>query len=447
IVVLTVLLYFFLKFWLIFRKWRQKIVGDEKPPITVAFFHPYCNAGGGGERVLWLAIRALQKKYGSVIKCYVYTGDTDATPDEILTKAEGRFGLARISGVEFIYLKRRSLVEARLYPYFTLLGQSLGEWKFVNGLSPAYFSPNHAFFPLAPPTLLQTTPLLHLGGLLLGLEAIFNFVPDVFIDSMGYSFVTPLFYYLANCRTASYVHYPTISTEMLSLVEKRRENFNNRRFISDNAVLSYCKLIYYRFFAKMYGLSGKSNMVVMSKIRLISVGQFRPEKNHLQQLETLHLLIKNPHFTTKSIKLILIGGCRNDDDARRVDWLKKEAENLGVADFVQFKLNVDFDVLKEEFSRALIGLHSMKNEHFGIAAGLITIAHKSGGPLADIIDDGRDGFLAENAAEYVEKIIQILKMKPLERDSIRKMAKISCRRFSDENFQRKFCLATEKLFL
>lgn len=28
----------------------------------VGVFHPYCNAGGGGERVLWCAIRALQKK-------------------------------------------------------------------------------------------------------------------------------------------------------------------------------------------------------------------------------------------------------------------------------------------------------------------------------------------------------------------------------------------------
>lgn len=28
----------------------------------VGVFHPYCNAGGGGERVLWCAIRALQQK-------------------------------------------------------------------------------------------------------------------------------------------------------------------------------------------------------------------------------------------------------------------------------------------------------------------------------------------------------------------------------------------------
>ena len=32
-------------------------------PVVVGFFHPYCNAGGGGERVLWVAIRALQKRY------------------------------------------------------------------------------------------------------------------------------------------------------------------------------------------------------------------------------------------------------------------------------------------------------------------------------------------------------------------------------------------------
>lgn len=35
------------------RKTSGKVVG---------FFHPYCNAGGGGERVLWCAIRAIQFK-------------------------------------------------------------------------------------------------------------------------------------------------------------------------------------------------------------------------------------------------------------------------------------------------------------------------------------------------------------------------------------------------
>lgn len=40
----------------------------------VGFFHPYCNAGGGGERVLWTAVAALQREEKDVI-CAVYTGD------------------------------------------------------------------------------------------------------------------------------------------------------------------------------------------------------------------------------------------------------------------------------------------------------------------------------------------------------------------------------------
>ena len=41
------------------------------------------------------------------------------------------------------------------------------------------------------------------------------------IDSMGYSFTYPLFV-LAGCRVGCYIHYPTISTDMLKKVENRR---------------------------------------------------------------------------------------------------------------------------------------------------------------------------------------------------------------------------------
>ena len=29
---------------------------------TIGFFHPFCNSGGGGERVLWSAVKAIQDK-------------------------------------------------------------------------------------------------------------------------------------------------------------------------------------------------------------------------------------------------------------------------------------------------------------------------------------------------------------------------------------------------
>lgn len=46
------------------RKWILKIKAEKhkegKDDVNVGIFHPYANAGGGGERVLWCAIRALQ---------------------------------------------------------------------------------------------------------------------------------------------------------------------------------------------------------------------------------------------------------------------------------------------------------------------------------------------------------------------------------------------------
>ena len=58
---------------------------------VVAFFHPYCNDGGGGERVLWCAVQAL---HASRPDCAiaVYTGDA-ASKEDILRKAKERFGL------------------------------------------------------------------------------------------------------------------------------------------------------------------------------------------------------------------------------------------------------------------------------------------------------------------------------------------------------------------
>ena len=67
----------------------------------VGFFHPYwciprierpharSNAGGGGERVLWAAIASMQRDDPALIAC-VYTGDVDASKEEIIAKVKVR---------------------------------------------------------------------------------------------------------------------------------------------------------------------------------------------------------------------------------------------------------------------------------------------------------------------------------------------------------------------
>lgn len=49
----------------------------------------YSNAGGGGERVLWAAIRATQIRWPNA-KCVVYTGDHDVNKDQILSRVKAR---------------------------------------------------------------------------------------------------------------------------------------------------------------------------------------------------------------------------------------------------------------------------------------------------------------------------------------------------------------------
>ena len=46
------------------RRARNSIVPSASR-LVIGLFHPYCNAGGGGERVLWVAIRAMRKRSGS----------------------------------------------------------------------------------------------------------------------------------------------------------------------------------------------------------------------------------------------------------------------------------------------------------------------------------------------------------------------------------------------
>ena len=80
---------------------------------------------------------------------------------------------------------------------------------------------------------------------------------------MGYSFTMPLFKYCGGCLTGAYVHYPTISTDMLDQVKSKRSTYNNRGFIARSPIVSGLKLRYYKIFAWLYGMCGRVADTVM----------------------------------------------------------------------------------------------------------------------------------------------------------------------------------------
>ena len=89
----------------------------------------------------------------------------------------------------------------------------------------------------------------------------------------------------------------------------------------------------------------------------------------------------------------------------------------------------------------------MWNEHFGIgvvemmSAGLITIAHDSGGPKSDIVvpwNSQLTGLLASTPEEYAGAIYKAFTMEPEATCKLRQRAQASAQRFSDEQFVSSF---------
>jgi alpha-1,2-mannosyltransferase len=389
----------------------------------------------------------------------VYTGDTDATPADMFNLASARFGVnVNRDRVTFVFLKGRKYVEAAMYPRFTMLGQSA-------------------------------------GSVLMGWEALCLFIPDVFVDSMGYAFTLPLFHHLGGAVIAAYVHYPTISTDMLARVSNREASFNNQ--VAKSALLTSIKLVYYRLFATLYGWAGSYASVAMvnsswtydhvvsiwkvpasthvvyppcptedfaqfaldgrdgdgkagrnSAITILSVAQFRPEKDHPLQLKALANFLKKQPGMRGKVNMVMVGGCRNAGDEARVDALRSLTSELGLSDCVEYKLNLPYPDLKKEFSKALIGIHTMKDEHFGIgvveflAAGCLTVAHDSAGPRMDIVTpfEGRQtGYLATTEEQYADAIAEICALSAAERHQIQDSARRSmASRFSEEVFDQNF---------
>lgn len=462
---------------LLFRVSSEEAVKANKaaetvpqPTTIVGFFHPYCNAGGGGERVLWAAIHANQLRSPHILNI-VYTGD-HATKSTILSNVQTRFDIhLNPSLIQFIHLQKRHLVSSSSWPRFTLLGQSL-------------------------------------GSVFLALEAFGMLVPDVYIDSMGYAFTVLLAKKLFGIPTGAYVHYPTISTDMLGALSPEKS----------------AKKRYWQAFAMLYSYAGSGIDVVVANsswtaghlnslwrgrqgggsevsgaaaaaaapkfdgglataIKWISgrqkkgdievlfppcavkklaekipikekrddailyIAQFRPEKNHILVLQAFEKFLKTAPSELKRTKLVLVGSVREDQDEKKVYELRLLAHELQIDKNVVFVTNAPWGDVIEWLGKASVGVNAMWNEHFGIgvveyqAAGLIGVVHDSGGPKLDIVvdvDGLRTGYHATTAEEFAQGFKEALSLSEADTVAMRERARESSLRFSEEIFEERW---------
>ncbi|KAI1471145.1 glycosyltransferase family 4 protein [Daldinia caldariorum] len=443
--------------------------GDRDWDGIVGFFHPFCNAGGGGERVLWAAVRATQKRWPNA-KIVVYTGDHEVIKDKMLSRVKNTFSIdIHPPTIHFIYLTTRHWVLSSTWPHMTLLGQSV-------------------------------------GSLIMGLDAFSLLVPDIFVDTMGYAFVLGLSKILfPTMPTAAYVHYPTISTDMLDSLDPKtavgNQGVNAGKGVGVKGAL---KKHYWKIFAAIYSWMGASVDVVMTNSSwtqghieslwgprrnrrgkkhpiavvyppcavneieraveiseesekrrqkyLVYIAQFRPEKNHQLILQSFAEFVKTGTPAAKEAKLVLLGSVRGDDDSKRVYTLRLLVNELQIKDQVIFQLDAPWSEILQWLGKAFVGVNGMWNEHFGIgvveylAAGLISVVHNSGGPKLDIVvdvDGQPTGFHASTTSEFADGFEKALSHPdPL---SVRRRARLSSKRFTEEEFAKKWLSELEKL--
>ena len=299
----------------------------KKMAHTVAFYHPFCLSGGGGERVLWCLIEKLIKMTDSdrILNITIYS----STPSPPLAKLSQillrSFNLTINFTPPTINLAFIAVPEAQVllsntsYPRFTMIGQSIGSIKLLNRALATQAKTSVSF-------------------------------PDVYIDTTGaiFTLLAIKFYHRFKLPKhlrkplllSAYVHYPTVSTDMLR-VQK-----------------SPVKFLYYIFFAVLYGIVGSLCHVVMvnsnwtknhiqslwifTRVKpqvlfppcevsgfmaakgkevkrrdvglMISIAQFRPEKNHKLQISAFAKLIEKTEGRILTrypcLTLALIGSCR-----------------------------------------------------------------------------------------------------------------------------------------
>lgn len=397
-----------------------------------------------------------------VPRCCVYTSSA-STAEELIARARTRFGIDLKGTLKVVKLKRAELTKAERYQRCTIARQAL-------------------------------------GSVALGFEALSAFAPDVFIDTVGHAAIYPMARYLFGCKTVAYVHYPTVSSDMIERVREGRVMYNNSERFAASKYLTGLKVLYYRAFSAAYGWCGKSCSCVMvnsswtkahidalwrvdsrvvhppcnvedlselpltrprldklghaakkenASLRVVSVGQFRPEKAQLEQVAAWAALkkLKSRSYKIDNAMLIFVGGCRDDGDRQRLEDLKQSVKDLEIEKSVKFIVDASYDELRRQLSHASVGIHSMVDEHFGIciveymAAGAVPIAHASGGPLMDIVvdqPDGPTGYTALNVQQYVDFLQHLLTMPRAERESIARRARERSLLFTEKKFRENF---------
>lgn len=397
---------------------KNRAALDANRKVIYGFFHPYANNGGGGEKVLWHAVQAtLLEDPRNIVA--IYTTNVEAEPLQILGKAESKFKVGSLDSkrIVFIYLRRYAqYIDGNYWKHFTLIGQL---W----------------------------------GSLLLGLEAMYELSPDVWVDTQGLPGSYMPVSMILKTPIIAYVHYPMIQPDMFNRL--KFQTFSDLRSFRLSDLRQLVKFFYWKALYAFYMYLGSCVDVTLAngtwtynhlcriwaankglgkvvdvlyppcstetlsyaesaqRSTLLYIAQFRPEKRHALVLEEFSKFVASAREAKIPLanlpQLVFLGSCRTPTDGSTLEKAKEMVQELELVEYVNFVVDCSFEEVQENLARAKFGLNAMWNEHFGIgvveylSAGAVPIVHASAGPLLDIVAEDKPTTTWENELGFFFK--------------------------------------------
>ena len=209
---------------------------------------------------------------------------------------------------------------------------------------------------------------------------------------------------MKNSNFTNKIYYATLSTLIrpFRYTMERSIVIANSKFTMSR-VLSYLKLKSYVVYPPV-NVTPYLSLACINDHKediVVTVGRFSPIKNYEAILKVAQKL---PEIT-----FYIIGGTNSKRSLQYYNKIKRLSDGI---DNLKLLSNCDLNDKISILQRAKIYLHAMINEHFGIsiveamAAGLVPIVHKSGGPWLDILasQNGKYGFSYRSLNEAVKLI-------------------------------------------
>ena len=206
----------------------------------------------------------------------------------------------------------------------------------------------------------------------LSFESLFHIESNTLVvDTFNLPIASAIFK-IFGLKTISYAHYPLVQKKKCESLRRvfyhvllyklyESSTFNNGIvFVNSMWTHYHIPLCCRKHNIVLYPPSNIRDIPENFKGKTISsLGQFRPEKRHEFQLEL------SSKLECKDVNFNIIGSYKTEEENSYVSWLKLMAKDSSVN--THFALNASLKEVEEFFSSTRVGLHTMIEEHFGIA--------------------------------------------------------------------------------